>query len=50
MRTALDTRPKGPVPTLDSIVEKLGAFTSANDGTGENTAPARKRRGNRRVA
>ena len=50
MRKALDTRPKGPAPTLDDIVAALGAFTSANDGTGENTAPARKRRGNRRVA
>ncbi len=50
MRDALDTRGKGAAPSLDAIVAALGAFTSDNDGTGENTAPARKRRGNRRVA
>ena len=50
MRAALDTRPKGTAPTLDQIVDALGAFSSANDGTGENTAPTRKRRGNRRVS
>ncbi|MEO0380141.1 MAG: betaine--homocysteine S-methyltransferase [Pseudomonadota bacterium] len=50
MREALDTRAQRAAPTLDEIVAALGAFTSANDGTGENTAPARRRRGNRRVA
>ncbi|MEM6374215.1 MAG: betaine--homocysteine S-methyltransferase [Pseudomonadota bacterium] len=50
MRAALDKRPPAAAPTLDQIVAALGAFTSANDGTGDNTAPARRRRGNRRVA
>lgn len=50
MRAAIDTRPTGPKPSLDQIVAALGAFSSPNDGTGDNTAPARKRRGNRRVA
>ncbi|MCV6592501.1 MAG: betaine--homocysteine S-methyltransferase [Silicimonas sp.] len=46
MRAALDTRPKGPRPTLDQIAEKLGGFSSAADGTGEDAAaaPARRRR------
>lgn len=50
MRAALDTRAGRAAPSLDDIVAALGAFTSAHDGTGDNTAPARKRRGNRRVA
>ncbi|MEO9699578.1 MAG: betaine--homocysteine S-methyltransferase [Tateyamaria sp.] len=50
MRASLDTRPKGPTPSLETIVAALGAFSSANDGTGADTAPTRKRRGNRRVA
>ena len=50
MRDALDTRPAGPIPSLEQIVAALGAFSSANDGTGADTAPVRKRRGNRRVA
>lgn len=48
MREALDTRPKAPAPSLDEIVAALGAFTSTGDGTGDDTAPVRKRRGNRR--
>ncbi|MEO9684211.1 betaine--homocysteine S-methyltransferase [Tateyamaria sp.] len=50
MRASLDTRPKGPTPSLETIVAALGAFSYANDGTGADTAPTRKRRGNRRVA
>jgi 5-methyltetrahydrofolate--homocysteine methyltransferase len=50
MRAALETRPKsGSKPTLDEIVARLGAFSSASDGTGDGPACAvRERRGRRR--
>lgn len=49
MRRALETRPRGPRPTLDQITELLGGFSSAGDGTGDDTAaPRRSRRGARR--
>lgn len=44
MREALETRPKGPRPSLDEIASRLGAFSSASDGTGDDTPPARIRR------
>ncbi|MBY5973624.1 betaine--homocysteine S-methyltransferase [Pseudooceanicola marinus] len=44
MHEALSTRPRGPRPTLDQITEKLGGFSSASDGTGEDAAPARRPR------
>lgn len=45
MREALETRPRGTRPTLEEITAKLGGFSSASDGTGENDAPpARPRR------
>lgn len=45
MRAALETRPGGARPTLEQIVEKIGAFSSDSDGSGDDTAaPARKRR------
>ena len=44
MREALETRDKGARPTLDEITEKLGAFSSASDGTGDDAAPVRQRR------
>ena len=47
MRAALDSRPRKPAPTLDEIVAALGAFSSANDGTGDGDKPTRKRRGRR---
>ncbi len=48
MRAALDTRPRGAAPTLEQIEAKLGAFTSASDGTGDAAAePKRERRGRR---
>ncbi|WP_299147883.1 betaine--homocysteine S-methyltransferase [uncultured Tateyamaria sp.] len=47
MRTALDTRPRQSSPTLEAIVAALGAFSSANDGTGDGDTPVRKRRGRR---
>ena len=49
IRDALDTRPRGAAPTLDEITAKLGAFSSASDGTGDDEgAPQRERRGRRR--
>ncbi|MBK8441126.1 MAG: betaine--homocysteine S-methyltransferase [Rhodobacter sp.] len=47
MRAALESRPKGPRPTLEDISAKLGAFSSASDGTGEDVGPKRERRGRR---
>ncbi|PJE28229.1 Bifunctional homocysteine S-methyltransferase/5,10-methylenetetrahydrofolate reductase [Pseudooceanicola marinus] len=44
MREALSTRPRGPRPTLDQITEKLGGFSSASDGTGDDATPARRPR------
>ena len=44
MRAALDSRPKGPRPTLETIVEKLGAFSSASDGTGADEGGGRRER------
>lgn len=48
MRKALETRPRGARPTLDEIATKLGGFSSASDGTGDDEAPGRERRGRRR--
>jgi len=49
MRAALESRPKGPRPTLERISEALGGFSSASDGTGDDAnAPKRERRGGRR--
>lgn len=48
MREALDTRPRGDRPALEQITAALGAFSSVGDGTGEDTAPTRQRRGRRR--
>jgi 5-methyltetrahydrofolate--homocysteine methyltransferase len=49
MREALDTRPRGERPSLEQIVEVLGPFTSASDGTGEEEGGERRaRRGRRR--
>lgn len=45
MRRALEETPKGPRPTLEDITAKLGALSSASDGTGDtDTAPRRERR------
>ncbi|MDE3079256.1 MAG: betaine--homocysteine S-methyltransferase [Paracoccaceae bacterium] len=45
MHEALSSRPRGPRPTLETIAEKLGGFSSASDGTGdEGAAPRRERR------
>ena len=47
MREALETRPKGPRPTLEDISAHLGGFSSASDGTGDDAGPKRERRGRR---
>ncbi|MGD9919473.1 MAG: betaine--homocysteine S-methyltransferase, partial [Paenirhodobacter sp.] len=47
MHAALTARPRGPRPTLEEISAKLGAFSSASDGTGDE-GPTRERRGRRR--
>ncbi|MGB0902725.1 betaine--homocysteine S-methyltransferase [Halocynthiibacter sp.] len=45
MREALETRPAGPRPSLDTIAEKLGGFSSGSDGTdGKTPEPRRTRR------
>lgn len=45
MRAALESRPRGPRPTLDQITGALGPFSSAADGTGDDgDAPRRTRR------
>lgn len=47
MRQALETRPRGPVPTLEDVSAHLGGFSSTSDGTdGAGPAP-RERRGRR---
>ncbi len=48
MHEALSTRPRGPRPSLEDITAKLGAFSSAGDGTGDDEGPTRERRGRRR--
>ncbi|MBR9842399.1 MAG: betaine--homocysteine S-methyltransferase [Rhodobacteraceae bacterium] len=48
MKEALETRPRGPRPTLEQIADTLGPFSSAGDGTGEDAAAAPARRGRRR--
>lgn len=48
MREALETRPNGPRPTLEQITEKMGGFSSASDGTGDDAGPSRERRSRRR--
>lgn len=50
MREALETRPKGDRPGLEVIVEKLGAFSSALDGTEEGAPAPRRERSRRRRA
>ena len=48
MRAALETRPRGPRPTVQDIQSSLGAFSSASDGTGDTSGdPKRERRGRR---
>lgn len=44
MKHALEETPRGPRPTLEMIEERVGAFSSASDGTGDTEAPVRTRR------
>lgn len=48
MRHALETRPKGPRPTLETISAALGGFSSSSDGTGDDAGGARRERRGRR--
>ena len=48
MRDALESRPKGPVPTLDQISAALGGFSSTSDGTGDTSGDPKRERRNRR--
>ncbi|WP_296762442.1 betaine--homocysteine S-methyltransferase [Sediminimonas sp.] len=49
MRLALETRPRGPRPTLEQITQALGPFSSATEGTGDaGEEPAPRRGGGRR--
>ncbi|MFW2541653.1 betaine--homocysteine S-methyltransferase [Primorskyibacter sp. 2E107] len=47
MREALETRPKGPRPTLDQITAAMGGFSSESDGT-DDGGPTRERKSRRR--
>jgi 5-methyltetrahydrofolate--homocysteine methyltransferase len=47
MRAALEDTPRGDRPTLDLIAERIGGFSSASDGTGDEAGPRRERRGRR---
>jgi 5-methyltetrahydrofolate--homocysteine methyltransferase len=44
MRAALETRPRGPAPDLETISAKLGAYSSASDGLGADEPAGRQRR------
>lgn len=48
MREALETRPRGPVPSLEAIVAALGDFTSADDGSAGPAEGGRERSRRRR--
>lgn len=48
MREALETRPKGERPTLEEIAERLGGFSSVDDGSSQVAPAARTRRRRRR--
>ncbi len=47
MREALETSPKGDKPSLEEITARLGGFSSASDGTGDNE-PSSSRSNRRR--
>jgi 5-methyltetrahydrofolate--homocysteine methyltransferase len=48
MREALETRPRGERPALETITAALGGFSSASDGTDGAGPAARERSGRRR--
>lgn len=48
MKAALESRPRGPRPSLEEIAARLGGFSSNSDGTGDTSGdPKRERRGRR---
>lgn len=49
MREALETREPGERPSLETIADTIGGFSSASDGTGDTPEPSRQRRGRRRA-
>ncbi|MEX0287160.1 MAG: betaine--homocysteine S-methyltransferase [Paracoccaceae bacterium] len=49
MREALDSRPRGSIPPLEDVTRVLGPFSSASDGTGEETSTPQRRRSRRRA-
>lgn len=49
MRAALETRSRGTRPTLEDITSRLGALSSASDGTDDTAGPARERNRRRRA-
>jgi len=48
MRAALESHQRGEKPTLDAIRARIGAFTSADDGTGDAAGGTRRSRRGRR--
>lgn len=44
MRSALESRPRGERPSLETIAAALGGFSSASDGTGGDDGAGRERR------
>ena len=44
MRAALESRPRGPRPTLEQVTAAFGGFSSASDGTDDALAEGRTRR------
>jgi 5-methyltetrahydrofolate--homocysteine methyltransferase len=48
MREALETRTMAEAPILEEIATKLGAFSSATDGTGDNEPGPRRTRRSRK--
>jgi len=48
MRVALESRPKGKRPSPEAIQAKLGGFSSASDGTGDDAGAGRRERRGRR--
>ena len=49
MRNALESREKGPRPSLEQITDALGGFSSASDGTGDDAPKPRVTRRSRRA-
>ncbi|MHA6324087.1 betaine--homocysteine S-methyltransferase [Roseivivax sp. CAU 1753] len=48
MRKALETRPRGDAPTLETIEARIGGFSSASDGTGPQEGAGKRENARRR--